>query len=164
MTSRTSTSTAAPRTSTWRAAGSAVRIEAQSRTPDSIFVGIAPTSDVDAYLQGVAHTIVSDPSGDNGRPETTYVDGDTTTIQPDEVFWAASAAARPQALTWDPEDGDWTIVVANADDISRWRRLFPVLTSWRSGCRGPAPGCSCSWPRRWLATLDDVRRSEPRRS
>ena len=53
-----------------------VRIEAQSRTADSIFVGIAPTSDVDAYLQGVAHTTVTDPSGDRGRPETTYVDGD----------------------------------------------------------------------------------------
>jgi hypothetical protein len=94
-----------------------VRIEAQSRTPDSIFVGIAPTSDVDAYLQGVARTIVSDPSGDNGRPETTYVEGGTPELRPaDEVFWAASAEGTgQQALTWDPEDGDWTIVVMNTE-------------------------------------------------
>ena len=97
-----------------------VRIEAQSRTADSIFIGVAPTSDVDAYLQGVAHTTVTDPSGDNGRPETTYVDGGTPTLLPaDETFWVASSAGSgAQVVTWEPEDGDWTIVVMNTEGTS----------------------------------------------
>jgi Domain of unknown function (DUF4389) len=94
-----------------------VRIEAQSRTPDGVFVGVAPTSDVDAYLRGVAHTTVTDPSGNHGRPETTYVDGGTPTLRPaDETFWSATAqGSGKQVVTWEPEDGDWTIVVMNAD-------------------------------------------------
>jgi hypothetical protein len=94
-----------------------VRIEAQSRTADGVFVGIAPTSDADAYLDGVAHTTVTDPSGDHGRPRTTYVDGTTTALRPtDETFWVASASGSgKQVVTWDPEDGDWTIVVMNTD-------------------------------------------------
>ena len=34
----------------------------------------------------------------------------------DERIWAASTqGAGPQTLTWDVEDGDWSIVVMNAD-------------------------------------------------
>ena len=111
-----------------------VRIEAQSRSADSIFVGIAPTSDVDAYLQGVAHTTVTDPSGDRGRPETTYVDGTTTALQPaGETFWSATAqGSGKQVVTWEPEDGDWTIVVMNSDGTA------PVQARVSAGAEVPA--------------------------
>jgi hypothetical protein len=110
-----------------------VRIEAQSRTADPLFVGIAPTSDVDAYLQGIAHTTVTDPSGDHGRPETTYVDGGTPTLRPaDETFWAASAeGSGKQVVTWEPEDGDWTIVVMNTEGTA------PVTARVSAGAEVP---------------------------
>ncbi|MET1060920.1 MAG: DUF4389 domain-containing protein [Nocardioides sp.] len=94
-----------------------VKVEATSRTPGGIFVGIARTSDVDAYLRGVAHTTVTDPSGDHGDPDTTYVNGSRPALQPaDESFWVTSSEGTGrQVVTWDPDDGDWTIVVMNAD-------------------------------------------------
>jgi hypothetical protein len=105
-----------------------VKIEAESRTPEAIFVGVARTSDVDAYLRGVAHTTVTDPSGNNGDPQTTYVDGSTTAQRPgDENFWVASSeGAGKQVLTWEPEDGEWTFVVMNAEGTSPVRAQVAV--------------------------------------
>ena len=34
-----------------------------ARSSDRVFVGLAPTSAVDAYLNGVAHSVVTDPAG-----------------------------------------------------------------------------------------------------
>ena len=94
-----------------------VRVEARSATAADIFVGIAPTSEVDAYLQGVAHTTVTDPSGPGGDPDTAYVPGDRPTLRPgDEAFWVASSAGSgEQVVTWEPQDGDWTVVVMNTE-------------------------------------------------
>ena len=110
-----------------------VRIEAQSRTPGGIFVGIAPTSDVDAYLKGVARTTVTDPSDHHGRPETTYVDGAGPTLPPgEETFWSATAqGSGRQTVTWEAEDGDWTIVVMNADGTA------PVRAKVSAGAEVP---------------------------
>lgn len=93
-----------------------VRVVARSRTTDDVFVGLAPSADVDAYLAGAAHSTVVDPSGADGDPVTTYVEGDTPVLVPgEETFWVAAAAGPgTQELTWEPEDGDWTLVVMNA--------------------------------------------------
>jgi hypothetical protein len=94
-----------------------VRVEATSPAPAGVFVGIASTTDVDAWLAGTAHSTVVDPSGGNGGPDTTYVDGGTDPLPPTEQgFWVASASGvGRQALSWEPQDGDWTVVVMNAD-------------------------------------------------
>ena len=84
-----------------------------------VFVGIGPTDDVSAYLDGVNHDVFADLFDDSGD-EVTYehVDGDRTPSPPgEETFWAAQATGG-EALTWEVESGDWTAVVMNADGSS----------------------------------------------
>ena len=96
-----------------------VRVEAQSRAADGVFVGIAPTSDVDAYLPGRRPLDGHRPRrATDGRPETTYVDGTHRRAAARRTRPSGSASAQgsgSRTLTWEPEDGDWTIVVMNAD-------------------------------------------------
>lgn len=89
------------------------RVEATAPASGPVFVGIARTADVDAYLAGVAHSVVVDPADDADDPELRDVIGDAPAAPPTEQsFWAASATGDgTQALTWEVEEGDWTIVV-----------------------------------------------------
>lgn len=110
-----------------------VRIVARSQTPDDVFVGVAPSSDVDAWLDGVAHSTVVEAPGGDGDPDTAFIDGDTAALPPgDETFWVASAAGEGrQELTWEPEDGDWTVVVAATEGTA------PVVTRVAVGAEVP---------------------------
>lgn len=94
-----------------------VRIEADARTADDVFIGVARTSDVATYLYGVAHSTVVDPVGPDGDPVTTFIEGGPPSGAPaDETFWVASAQGdRRQTISWEPTQGDWTLVVMNAD-------------------------------------------------
>lgn len=89
------------------------RVEATAPASGPVFVGIARTADVDAYLAGVAHSVVVDPADDADDPELRDVIGDAPAAPPTgQSFWAASATGDgTQALTWEVEEGDWTIVV-----------------------------------------------------
>jgi hypothetical protein len=82
-----------------------------------LFAGIGPTADVSAYLSSVAHDRVEDY--DDSRSTVSYQrqDGSATPAPPGEqAFWTAQiTSAEPEALTWDVESGDWTVVVMNAD-------------------------------------------------
>lgn len=99
-----------------------VRLEVEPRSDASVFVGIAPTDEVSRYLRGVAHTSVSDV--DEWPFEQDYAEqavaGDRKPARPGEQsIWAASAqGAGTQTLEWDVEDGDWSVVVMNADGSS----------------------------------------------
>ena len=101
---------------------------ASSEAPADVFVGIAPTAAAADWLRGVAHSTVVDPSGDGGDPDTAYVDGSIPLLPPgDQAFWVASATGPgSQVLTWEPEDGDWTIVVMNADGTAPVRARVAV--------------------------------------
>jgi hypothetical protein len=91
-----------------------VRIRVTPTSADrNIFVGVGPTTDVDRYLTGVGHTVISE----FWEEKTTFVDGGATPEAPGaQDFWAASeAGSGPQTLNWDPEGGSWTVVVMNAD-------------------------------------------------
>jgi hypothetical protein len=96
-----------------------VRLNVEPGSDEPVFVGIAPTDEVSRYLGGVAHTSVSDV--DSWPFESDYeerpVAGDRTPARPGEQsFWTASAqGAGPQTLEWDVQDGDWSVVVMNAD-------------------------------------------------
>ncbi|KRF30313.1 DUF4389 domain-containing protein [Nocardioides sp. Soil805] len=105
-----------------------VRVLATSQGTSDVFVGIAPTTAADDWFRGVAHSTVLDASGTGGDPETAYVDGPTPVRPPgDESFWVASATGPgPQALTWEPVDGDWTVVVMNADGTAPVRSRVAV--------------------------------------
>ena len=100
-----------------------LRLDAESRDGKELFVGIAATSDVERYLNGVPHTTVRDldyePFGvfDDFEADYRTTAGKARAGKPgDETFWAASASGTGvQDLTWDVRDGDWSVVVMNAD-------------------------------------------------
>jgi hypothetical protein len=94
-----------------------IRLKANSRSGKPVFVGIAPARDVDAYLRGVAHSEVADidyaPFSARYTPHTGARRPAAPTAQ---RIWAASAHGNgPQAVTWNVESGQWSVVVMNAD-------------------------------------------------
>ncbi|MET0616038.1 MAG: hypothetical protein ABW142_11365 [Thermoleophilaceae bacterium] len=94
-----------------------VRLEVESRNDKPMFVGIARTSDVASYLAGVSHTTITDV--DTSPFDADYSDhaGDRRSVAPaDSHIWAASEhGSGKQTLHWDIEDGDYSVVVMNAD-------------------------------------------------
>jgi hypothetical protein len=79
----------------------------------SLFVGIGPSTEVDRYLAGVDHTVITEFWGD----KTEDVAGGSPASPPEtQDFWVASSTGSgAQTLVWDPADGSWTVVVMNAD-------------------------------------------------
>jgi hypothetical protein len=88
-----------------------------SATPDAdtpVFVGVAKTSDARSYLSGVRRAQVrvfaEDPVYRNlngGAPATAPAKSD--------IWVAQSAGTGTRTITWPVENGNWTIVVMNAD-------------------------------------------------
>jgi hypothetical protein len=78
-----------------------------------LFVGIAAAGDVGRYLAGVSYTTVAS-FGDRdttGHPGTAVPAAPATTLP-----WAAQAHGTGNlTLTWKVTDGDWMVVVMNAD-------------------------------------------------
>ena len=97
-----------------------IRVEAEPRDDEQLFVGIARTADVRDYLRGTGHELVGDISFDPFRADYREQRGDAAPDLPAaQEFWSASAHGHgAQALTWDVEDGDWSIVVMNEDASS----------------------------------------------
>jgi hypothetical protein len=96
----------------WDAILGDVRIRSES-TRD-VFVGIGPDEDVEAYLDGVEHAVVTRISED---PEYAIREGGPPSAPPSgQGFWAVSTSGSgEQTLDWDPEEGSWSAVVMNAD-------------------------------------------------
>jgi hypothetical protein len=94
-----------------------IRIAAQSNDGKPVFVGVARTDDVTRYLRGTAHDIVTDVDYSPFHAEYSTQPGERSADAPGaERFWAATAqGGGEQALTWEVEDGDWSVVVMNAD-------------------------------------------------
>ena len=78
----------------------------------ALFVGVGPSADVDRYLAGVSHTLISDLWTNRVRA----IAGGTPASAPGtQDFWATSTTGPgPQVLRWDPANGSWTVVVMNA--------------------------------------------------
>lgn len=79
----------------------------------ALFVGIGRSADVDRYLVGVQHTVVSEFFRDKAE----VVDGGPARSAPErQRFWVASDSGRgTRTVRWDPSNGSWTVVVMNAD-------------------------------------------------
>jgi hypothetical protein len=95
-----------------------VRIRVTPANPGPpLFVGIARSKDVERYLAGVDHTVVSDFWGNEVEP----VGGGRPSSPPgSHPFWVASSTgAGRRSLVWKPADGKWTVVVMNADGRPR---------------------------------------------
>lgn len=91
-----------------------VRVRVTPASADGpVFVGIGPSADVDRYLSGVGHTVISD----FWKDKLEVVDGGGARSPPGQQgFWAASSSgAGERTLVWDPAGGTWTVVVMNAD-------------------------------------------------
>jgi hypothetical protein len=84
-----------------------------TRSKSALFVGIGRTADVDRYLAGVRHTVISDFFGNKTR----LVDGGSPGAAPGtEHFWAASSTGSGErTVVWKPAKGSWTVVVMNAN-------------------------------------------------
>ena len=110
---------------------------------DELFVGVADTGDVAAYLSGVGHHALGDlgPPWGGARigPGMTGVDGGPPEVAPGELdIWVAeSTGTGTQTVDWRPEDGAWTVVIMRADGDAG------VTVQARAGVT--APGLS------WLA-------------
>ena len=94
-----------------------VRIRGESPTGKTIFIGIGPQAEVARYLGSVAHASVQDLDFDPFRVTYLKVAGGSPPAAPtDQSFWAASASGvGTQTLTWKVRDGDWSVVLMNAD-------------------------------------------------
>jgi hypothetical protein len=91
-----------------------IRIQvAPASAGSELFVGIGPSDEVDRYLAGVDHTIITDFWTESLQP----VGGNATAPAPgSQDFWVASdSGAGPRTVTWDPTGGSWSVVVMNVD-------------------------------------------------
>ena len=141
----TSTSTAPARCST--TAPSARSASRPSRTTASRCSSASPARATCPTTCAAART-PSSPTSTTRRstPTTAPSDGDRSAGAPGaQRFWAASAqGGGTQALTWDVEDGDWSVVVMNADGS-------PGVDA------GVSAGASARLPRRGRLDLADHR-------
>ncbi len=94
-----------------------VQLEVASEGDEPVFVGIARTEDVTSYLRGVGHTLVTDVDTDPFEASYQREPGNRRPAAPArESFWVASTQGRgTQTLDWRVDDGDWSVVVMNAD-------------------------------------------------
>jgi hypothetical protein len=110
-----------------------LRLQATSRGDEPVFVGVARSDDVEAYLSGAEHSTLTDVDYDPFRPEYREHEGSRTPAPPaSQDIWATSThGPGTQTLTWDVREGSWSIVVMNADGSAG------VDTEVRAGVRVP---------------------------
>jgi hypothetical protein len=95
-----------------------LRLQGGSEDPErEIFLGVAPTAQVEDYLAGVSFDEVTDVELDPFRATYEATSGSESPREPgSEDFWAASATGSgEQTLEWEVAEGDWSAVVMNAD-------------------------------------------------
>ena len=94
-----------------------IRIRGESADEKTLFIGIGPQADVAKYLATVSHANVEDVDFDPFRVTYLPIAGGAPQGPPTEQrFWAASASGvGTQTLTWKVRDGDWSVVLMNAD-------------------------------------------------
>ena len=91
------------------------KLTASSRGSGDVFIGIAPTAAVNAYLADVRHATLT--GFENGGPVLDVQSGQAPALPPMRTdIWAAhSTGPATQSILWKPRNGEWTVVVMNAD-------------------------------------------------
>lgn len=93
-----------------------VRLTAHSPSGHALFLGVAPTADVDGYLGHVARTTLRDPWNSAHRRVALDQGGAPAGPPAEATIWVASAGGPgSQTVSWTPRSGHWTVVVMNAD-------------------------------------------------
>jgi hypothetical protein len=92
-----------------------MRITTTSERP--VFVGIGPSNQVESYLASVRHDVIEDFSTSPFRVTYRPVSGGAPSGSPAaQPFWVATGTGTgTQVLTWTPQEGDWSVVMMNAD-------------------------------------------------
>ncbi len=82
-----------------------------------VFIGIATKDNVDRYLGGVRHDVISRLGGQPDEVAYSRIAGERMPEPPDtQSFWVASSSgAGEQTITWDVQAGQWAVVVMAAD-------------------------------------------------
>jgi hypothetical protein len=98
-----------------------VRIRGESADGKALFIGIGPQAAVARYLGRVAHADVQDIDVDPFRVDYRPISGGPPQRPPTaEEFWSVSASGRGmQTVTWKVREGDWSVVLMNADGSRR---------------------------------------------
>jgi hypothetical protein len=88
-----------------------------ARPAKPVFVGIGPTRDVNAYLRGVGHDVITDIDYDPFSVHTRTVPGGPPPTPPGaQRFWVSQVeGSGRQTLVWPVSSGDWSVVTMNAD-------------------------------------------------
>ena len=94
-----------------------IRVTAEGTAARPIFIGIARQSQIDSYLQGVAHDEIKDFDLDPFTVRTVRQQGASSPARPaGQTIWAQSAnGTGRQSIVWQVKNGDWAVVVMNAD-------------------------------------------------
>jgi hypothetical protein len=91
-----------------------VRVTAEAPSGRPLFVGIAPTSDLNRYLGRVGHSEVTNVDGS----DITYrqhTGGPPAGPPARQSFWNAQAVGTgTQTATWKVQSGNWSVAVMNA--------------------------------------------------
>ncbi len=97
--------------------GSSVTLRVDGRDPSRpLFLGIGPSSQVTAYLNGSSYDEINDVHFNGFRMDTTRVNGSAQPAAPaDQSFWVAQATGTDPQLRWPVTDGDYRLVIMNAD-------------------------------------------------
>lgn len=92
-----------------------VRVTARPVGDQRLFVGVGPTDEVQAFLDDVDHDAFVRARG--GHMYFRHRAGERDVPPPGtQDFWAVSSTGDDETrLTWEPEPGDWTYVLMNAD-------------------------------------------------
>jgi hypothetical protein len=108
-----------------------VRVTGESLLPAPLFIGVGPAGRVSKYLSGVPRDRITRIDWMAGSVEYSHVDGTTPPSAPGkQSFWAAKTqGSGTQSLEWELEEGDWTVVIMNADASA------PVAATMSVGAR-----------------------------
>jgi hypothetical protein len=94
-----------------------VKVTAESKDGKPLFVGIARTSDVEDYLSGVPYTTVDDIRASPFNADYTRHSGQRHPVSPEHagIWQASSYGDGTRSIDWEIDDGDYSVVVMNAD-------------------------------------------------
>jgi hypothetical protein len=98
-----------------------LKIEAVNLNPDKpVFIGIARTSAINSYLDGISYSETTDFSTDqDSLLFHTYQGAASAPAPATQSFWAASTSGTgTQTLEWDITSGRYSVVLMNADGTS----------------------------------------------
>jgi len=97
-----------------------VRVTGSSNDGSELFVGIAASTEVEAFLAGVAYDEVDSLEFEGSDIDYVHHDGASAPSAPaGESIWVASVEGSGiQTLDWSIEQGEWSVVVMNADASS----------------------------------------------